>query len=170
MIRASEDWIYIYGPGDESLWTIHAPTPSGSSWTETFTLRGLGAEVLREYELVGSSVSGIWNELGTPRLWTGPTGQIRKRPEHLPYGEPAVSSAQKLQFTGHERDARGQAHPIALATRAEVSGYSTVAVKSRIDASGSAVISATHYSITRGFLFTEIHIAKGNLARIDRRQ
>ena len=60
MVRASEDWIYIYGPGDERLWTIHAPTPQGSTWTETYTLRGLGAEVLREYQLVGGTVSGTW--------------------------------------------------------------------------------------------------------------
>ena len=133
MVHQSGAWRYIYGPGDERIWTIYAPSPDASTWTETWTLRGLGGQLLREYQVVGGNSAGNWSwtedsihrdglvlamatpsetrpasldHLGSPRLWTGAGGTIRSRPIHLPYGEAAVASSEKLQFTGHERDAR----------------------------------------------------------------
>lgn len=49
MMTSTTTHTYLYGPSDERVWTINA-TVAGN-FVETISLRGLGNEVLREYEI-----------------------------------------------------------------------------------------------------------------------
>ena len=126
-------WFHIYTAEGERLVTIDwwEGVPSRQA---TFTLRGLGSQVLSQFELVGPDQSGNWerdrdyiyagsrllasddesgsgevhyhlDHLGTPRLLTDATGARISAHDYLPYGEEiTVAGADVMKFTGHERD------------------------------------------------------------------
>jgi RHS repeat-associated protein len=122
---------YIYTADDERFVEIDT---SGSGIMATYTLRGLGGEVLRRFEHVwgtgwfwekdyvhrgGSMLAAVTVEgvqhfhldhLGTPRLITNSAGAEISRHTYFPFGEEANILSQdpeRLKFTGHERDANG---------------------------------------------------------------
>lgn len=105
MIKKAQDSTYVYGPGDERVWTIINP-PGNTlerNVTERYTLRGLNNEVLRQYVVYGGNYAGNWrwekdyvyaggrllaaetplgvrhyhpDHLGTPRLVTDASGTV----------------------------------------------------------------------------------------------
>jgi len=106
---------YLYGPGDERFWIIDTKQNSvNEDNEETFTLRGLANEVLREYKVIGGNAVGHWSwqkdyvyrgrkllaaetingirhyhidHLGSPRLITDANGTAYERMQFLPFGE-----------------------------------------------------------------------------------
>ncbi|HEY9282674.1 MAG TPA: RHS repeat-associated core domain-containing protein [Pyrinomonadaceae bacterium] len=131
-VSAGRGATYIYAPNDERLWVIDA-TNGAQNLTHTMTVRGARNEVLREYSVRGNyATSGNWSwakdyvyrsdkllsteapgraplhyhldHLGTARLITDAAKAVVERPLHHPFGEPVTGSAERLQFTGHERD------------------------------------------------------------------
>jgi RHS repeat-associated protein len=106
---------YLYGPNEERFWTIDTKQNNlYSDNEETFTLRGLNNEVLREYKVVGGNEAGHWfwqkdyiyrdskllaaetpngirhyhvDHLGSPRLITDANGVAYERLQFLPFGE-----------------------------------------------------------------------------------
>lgn len=130
----TEDWFYIYTADDERVWSFkpgQGTTPRFDRWT----LRGLDGTVLREYPISGY-VWNNWEDkiyrdgqplanylsggqrrhfdldhLGTPRLITNTAGSVTSYHVYYPFGEEATSStqdAERLKFTGHERDLNNQ--------------------------------------------------------------
>ncbi len=119
----SGQWIYLYTADDERAWSYK--TDNTSLWT----LRGPGAEVLREYTTDGGwavasdyiyrdgslmaaeTPQGIrhfhLDHLGTPRLISDSQGQQAAYHVYFPCGEEATDFNQdtiRTKFTGHERD------------------------------------------------------------------
>ncbi len=119
----SGEWIYLYTADNERAWSYK--TDNTSRWT----LRGLGAEVLREYTtdggwavasdyiyrdgalLAAETPQGIrhfhLDHLGTPRLISDSQGQQAAYHVYYPFGEEATAFNQdtiRAKFTGHERD------------------------------------------------------------------
>lgn len=61
MISTAPNLTYLYGPNDERLWIIDTKgTADNSDNEETFTLRGLSNEVLREYKTYGGNEPNRW--------------------------------------------------------------------------------------------------------------
>jgi RHS repeat-associated protein len=116
MIVTAPGLTYLYGPGEERFWIIDTKQNNVNSDNEdTFTLRGLGNEVLREYKTVGGNAVGNWfwqkdyiyrggtlltaetntngamhyhvDHLGSPRLVTDANGTAWERLQFLPFGE-----------------------------------------------------------------------------------
>ncbi len=133
MTNGGEDWVYLYTADDERFWMYNTNT-GFSRWT----LRGLGGEVLREY----NTSAGVWtvaddyvyrdhglllasetpagrrhfslDHLGSPRLVTDGTGVQVAYHVYYPYGEEATAfnqDGERLKFTGHERDLASAASP-----------------------------------------------------------
>jgi RHS repeat-associated protein len=119
----TDEWAYLYTADDERAWSYK--TDNTSLWT----LRGLDAKVLREYNNNGTwSVaedyiyrSGLLlaaetptgtrhfhlDHLGSPRLVSNNLGQQAAYHVYYPYGEEATAYNQdtiREKFTGHERD------------------------------------------------------------------
>jgi|CXWL01.1.fsa_nt_gi RHS repeat-associated protein len=138
MMKSSPGRFLIYGPGDERIWEFAYTDPfNAATFVETYALRGLGGQVLREYKLTGGNATGNWSlaedfvyrdgqllasatptatthftldHLGSPRLATGPTGTTVAYHAYYPFGEEATSSSQdsqRMKFTGHQRDNLG---------------------------------------------------------------
>lgn len=132
MIRYAPGLTYIYGPDDERLSVVDRHDPTFV--VETYTLRGLDNEPLREYVMSGSDAAGNWkwqkdyiyrdsqllasespagtqhyhlDHLGSPRVITDSSAQAVQRPQYFPFGEEATAPAapgERLKYTGHERD------------------------------------------------------------------
>ncbi|MDX1999251.1 MAG: RHS repeat-associated core domain-containing protein, partial [Thermoanaerobaculia bacterium] len=126
--------ILLYGPGDERIWEFAYTSSAASTFRETFSLRGLGGQVLREYRDIGGNSTGNWSlaeefiyrdgqllasvtptqtthytldHLGTPRLATGNGGTTLAYHAYFPFGEEVTNpgqNAQRMKFTGHQRD------------------------------------------------------------------
>ncbi|HEX6900067.1 MAG TPA: RHS repeat-associated core domain-containing protein [Thermoanaerobaculia bacterium] len=125
MTSGGEDWIYLYTADDERIWSYKADG-TFSRWT----LRDLEGKVLREYQ----NKSGVWSlgtdyiyrdgsllaaetptgrrhfhldHLGTTRLITRGSGHQAAYHVYYPFGEELTAfnqDAEKMKFTGHERD------------------------------------------------------------------
>jgi RHS repeat-associated protein len=106
---------YLYGPNEERFWIIDTKQDNDNSNNEeTYTVRGLGDEVLREYRVIGGNAVGHWywqkdyvyrgsallaaetqsgvrhylvDHLGSPRLITDGNGTAWERMQFLPFGE-----------------------------------------------------------------------------------
>jgi RHS repeat-associated protein len=120
-----ENWAYLYTADDERLWSYDL-VRNLSHWT----VRDLGAKVLRDYLNMG----GTWSvatdyiyrdglllaaetqtgqrhfhldHLGTPRLITRAGGEKVAYHVYYPFGEEATvynQDTERMKFTGHERD------------------------------------------------------------------
>ncbi len=125
----AEDWRYIYTADDERIWSFK--TGGVSRWT----LRDLSNRVLREYTnnagtwsvtetfihrggqlLAADTTTGVshfhLDHLGTPRLVTNQLGVKTAYHVYWPYGEELTAAnqdAERMKFTGHERDLNGAA-------------------------------------------------------------
>lgn len=132
MMKTSPGKIYLYNADDERVWIYDHSSGNPASYTDTFTLRGLNNEVLREYTTYGGNAVGRWSwakdyvymgsnllaseepsgrlnyhvdHLGTPRLVTNNARQVVSSHQYLPFGEEATGGGGgRLKFTGHERD------------------------------------------------------------------
>ncbi|MCP3998925.1 MAG: RHS repeat-associated core domain-containing protein, partial [bacterium] len=137
LIRRQRDgetqaWVFAYTADDERIATLEL-----TSGDHRWTLRDSGGLLLREFEYddadnvypvrdqiyrgpsllatVSQDVSGVFGEvahysldhLGTPRLITTDTGEVKSLHKYYPFGEEATLSTQDqhpMKFTGHERD------------------------------------------------------------------
>lgn len=127
MKNGAEEWYYLYTADDERAWSFK----QGGTLSR-WTMRGLGGEVLREYE--ANTLTGTWtlsedfiyrgaqllaaetplgrrhfslDHLGSPRLVTAKGGKEEAYHVYYPYGEELTAVNQdthRLKFTGHERD------------------------------------------------------------------
>lgn len=123
---------YLYDASDERVWiydhyddTDPTTPPNTASYKDTFVLRGLGNQVLREYEILGGNASGNWkwtkdyiyrgarllasessangrldyhvDHLGTPRLITNTSRHRVSYHQYFPFGEEATSSQQNTE-------------------------------------------------------------------------
>jgi RHS repeat-associated protein len=125
MQSSPESWAYLYTADDERLWSYDL-VRNLSHWT----VRDLGAKVLRDYLNMG----GTWSvatdyiyrdglllaaetqtgqrhfhldHLGTPRLITRAGGEKVAYHVYYPFGEEATvynQDTERMKFTGHERD------------------------------------------------------------------
>jgi RHS repeat-associated protein len=120
----AEDWVYLYGADDERFWSYRT-AGNGSVWA----LRDLEGNVLRQYNshlgwgnyedyvyrgsalLAGLLSTGEQrhfdvDHLGTVRLVTDAAGNQTAFHRYYPYGkeQTAVQEADRMRFTGHERD------------------------------------------------------------------
>jgi RHS repeat-associated protein len=122
----TEDWAYVYGPDDERFWSYRvAGSGPGSIWT----LRDLSGHVLRQYNSHvawgnyedyvyrdGLLLAGLLSDgqqrhfdvdhLGTVRLVTDAAGNQVAFHRYYPFGkeQTALQEADRMKFTGHERD------------------------------------------------------------------
>jgi RHS repeat-associated protein len=140
MTKKTPGKTYLYGPTDERVWSIDkgyndlttAPAPLPPI-VETITLRGLGNEVLREYQVTGGNADGHWrwmrdniyrggallaaetlqygrrnyhlDHLGSARFVTNSQGAVTDSMAYYPYGMEAQGfNSDQLRFTGQERD------------------------------------------------------------------
>jgi RHS repeat-associated protein len=130
MTSGAEDWIYIYTADDERVWSYDLGT-NASRWT----LRGLDGKVLRDftnnngawsiaedylyrdgllfagYLGTGQRRHFALDHLGTVRLVTNTAGTQTDYHVYYPFGEEATpfdANADRMQFTGHERDLNSQ--------------------------------------------------------------
>ncbi len=133
MANGGEDWVYLYTADDERFWAYNTAT-GFSRWT----IRDLGGQVLREYNTSGGvwTVADDYvyrdhglllaaetpagrrhfslDHLGSPRLTTDATGVQVAYHVYYPFGEEATSptqDAERMKFTGHERDLANPASP-----------------------------------------------------------
>jgi RHS repeat-associated protein len=119
MIKTAPGSTYIYGPDDERVWVVN--NQDRSNIVETITIRGLGNEVLREYQVNGGDRAGHWvwtkdyiygggrliasqaplggrhyhlDHLGTPRAITDVNGNLvyGLNYQYLPFGEVASAT------------------------------------------------------------------------------
>lgn len=122
----AQDEVYVYGVGDERIATVSA-AHAAPVWS--WTIRD-AARVLRRFEQSGGQWT--WREdyvyrdgavlaavvggetrhfhldhLGSPRVTTADSGRVVARHAYYPYGREigASDDAERLRFTGHERDA-----------------------------------------------------------------
>ncbi|MEO1368995.1 MAG: hypothetical protein AAFX50_17600, partial [Acidobacteriota bacterium] len=126
---------YLYTADDERLATLDLTDLASGTVRETWTLRGLGNEVLRVWETENGSWS--WkrdyiyrgnalaasetaddsgplhyhqDHLGSARLITTSTGAVKSRHVYFLLGTEFTSpGTEQLKFTGHERDKNGNA-------------------------------------------------------------
>ena len=131
MKSGPREWIYVYTVDGERIWQFKVGAePRFDRWT----LRDLGGQVLRIYEVSGGNEWDVdtdyvyrngsllaaetrdgerhfhLDHLGTPRLITGPVGGQVSYHAYLPYGGELTNPSQDdvaLKFTGHERDLEG---------------------------------------------------------------
>ncbi len=130
MTSGAEDWIYVYTADDERVWSYNLGT-NVSRWT----LRGLDGKVLRDftnnngawsiaedylyrdgllfagYLGTGQRRHFALDHLGTVRLVTNTAGTQTDYHVYYPFGEEATpfdANADRMQFTGHERDLNSQ--------------------------------------------------------------
>ena len=130
MTNGAEDWAYIYSADDERIWSYDIGR-NNSRWT----LRGLDDKVLRDFANTGGVWSinedyiyrnGLLlaaylgngqrrhfslDHLGTVRLVTNTVGSQTDYHVYYPFGEEATPfdlNADRMQFTGHERDLNAQ--------------------------------------------------------------
>ena len=122
----AEDWAYIYGPDEERFWSYRvAGSGTGSQWT----LRDLSGKVIRQYNAHlgwgnyedyvyrdGLLVAGLLSDgtqrhfdvdhLGSVRLVTDAAGNQVAFHTYYPFGKEltALQEADRMKFTGHERD------------------------------------------------------------------
>ncbi len=129
--------IYVYSADDERLAVIDykaGGTVQPGLIKETWSVRGLGHEVLRDFESVHGTASGGWSHardyvrqglllsasilpddrrhyfhldhLGTPRLVTDADKRRVSQPNYFPFGEELsmASDGERMKLTGHERD------------------------------------------------------------------
>jgi RHS repeat-associated protein len=115
MIVTAPGLTYLYGPDEERFWIIDTKQNNlNDDNEETYTLRGLDNEVLREYKVVGGNAVGHWfwqkdyvyrddkllaaetqngvrhytvDHLGSPRLITDANATAYERMQFLPFGE-----------------------------------------------------------------------------------
>lgn len=132
MMKTAPGKTYLYNASDERVWIVDHSGGDAANFLETFFLRGLGNEVLREYSVSGGDAAGHWawandyiymgdrllssespagrlnyhlDHLGTPRLITNNAKQAVSTHQYLPFGEEATGGGGgRLKFTGHERD------------------------------------------------------------------
>ncbi len=123
MVSGAEDWRYIYDANDERLWSYRIGG-GGSLWT----LRGLNAQVLREYRshlswtnyvdsifrgspllatapstAAGGGINHLHTDhLGTPRLITNSIGSIVGFHAYYPFGE-EVATTFSTTYTDRQR-------------------------------------------------------------------
>ncbi len=131
-VSGSQEWLYIYDADDERVWSFQPGVPGVSLRFDRWTLRDLGAKVLRTYEATGYNWTGSVAEddiyrdglllaaevpgqtrhfhldhLGSPRLITDQAGAQVAFHAYFPFGEEATAfnqDSERLKFTGHERD------------------------------------------------------------------
>ncbi len=130
MTNGSEDWAYIYTADDERIWSYDIGLN-----TSLWNLRGLDGKVLRTFSTSGGVMSvaedyiyrdGLLlagylgngqrrhfslDHLGTVRLVTNTAGAQTDFHVYYPFGEEATAfdpNADRMQFTGHERDLNSQ--------------------------------------------------------------
>lgn len=119
--------VWIYGPGDERLWTLRWPNPADSSTlVEVYFLRGLDQRVRREYYELGGNAVGKWSvgkdyiyrdgqllaayvppieqtlhysldHLGSPRLLTDQGRATLALHHYYPFGEEATNPNQDAE-------------------------------------------------------------------------
>jgi RHS repeat-associated protein len=115
MIVTAPGLTYLYGPKEERFWVIDTKQNNfNPDNEETYTLRGLSNEVLREYKVMDGNAAGHWfwqkdyvyrgskllaaetvngvrhyhvDHLGSPRLITDVNGAAYERMQFLPFGE-----------------------------------------------------------------------------------
>jgi len=130
MTNGTEDWAYIYTADDERIWSYNL----GANFSH-WILRGLDGKVLQDFLnsngwsvaedyiyrdgllLAGYLGSGqrrhfSLDHLGTVRLVTNTAGTQTDYHVYYPFGEEATAfdpNADRMQFTGHERDVNSQA-------------------------------------------------------------
>ncbi|HEX3554177.1 MAG TPA: hypothetical protein VIA62_13205, partial [Thermoanaerobaculia bacterium] len=134
MASGSEHALYVYTADDERVWSYDLAR-NLSHWT----VRDLGGKVLRDYV----NDSGAWSlgtdyvyrdglllaaetqtgqrhyhldHLGTPRLITRGSGYLADYHVYYPFGEEASAfnqDAERMKFTGHERDLASPAGAIS---------------------------------------------------------
>lgn len=132
MTNGTEDWAYIYTADDQRIWSYNL----GANFSH-WTLRDFGGKVLRTFTtsagvlnvaedyiyrgdgllLAGYLGSGqrrhfSLDHLGTVRLVTNSGGAQTDFHVYYPFGEEATAfdpNADRMQFTGHERDVNSQA-------------------------------------------------------------
>jgi RHS repeat-associated protein len=114
---------FLYGPGDERLWTIDwTAGAAASSWVQTWTLRDLDGSPLRQFRNLGENTTAAnWSfhrdyvyrggallaahtpqglhhfhldHLGSPRLITGANGTTLAQHLYFPFGEEATNPGQ----------------------------------------------------------------------------
>jgi RHS repeat-associated protein len=120
----AQDWYYIYGPDDERFWSYRT-SDAASQWA----LRDLNGKVLRFYEAHlgwgnfedyvyrdGLLLAGIFydgqqrhfdvDHLGSVRLITDAFGNQTGFHRYYPFGKEhtGLQQAERMKFTGHERD------------------------------------------------------------------
>ncbi len=131
-VSGTEEWLYMYDADDERAWSFKPGVAGTSVRFDRWTLRDLGGKALRTYEASGYNWTGSWAEddiyrdgllfaaetptgprhfhldhLGTPRLITDGMGTQLAYHVYYPYGTEATAfnqGAERLKFTGHERD------------------------------------------------------------------
>jgi RHS repeat-associated protein len=119
-----QDWSYIYGPDNERFWSYRNDA-TGSLWA----LRDLSGKVLRQYNAGpgwsnyedyvyrdGLLLAGLLSDgqqrhfdldhLGSVRLITNSSGAQVGLHLYYPFGkeQAALQEAERMKFTGHERD------------------------------------------------------------------
>jgi RHS repeat-associated protein len=115
---------YLYTADDERIGIVEMTGTPVYTWT----IRGFGNEILRNYRGTGAGMAWVEDEiwrggsllanerpsltrhyaldhLGSPRALTGSTGTFLGTQDFQPYGAGGTTDGGALQFTGHERDA-----------------------------------------------------------------
>lgn len=126
LVTPAETWVHIYDAMGERVWSWR----TSSSRIDTYALRGQDGRVLslftktgstytwedyayREGQLLGAQASSSGavthldvDHLGSLRLESDQSGQQLTYHEYWPFGEEITStaSAERMRFTGHERD------------------------------------------------------------------
>lgn len=133
LIIGSQEWHYMYDADDERVWSFRAGAPRFDRWV----LRDLDGKALRTYEATdwvwnapvsdhiyrgdkllatewptnGGRKVAMLDHLGTPRLIRSAAFGTVVDHHYLPFGEEEAggSDAERMKFTGHERDANDPA-------------------------------------------------------------
>jgi RHS repeat-associated protein len=120
----SRSYRYLYTADDERIGIVEVTGTPAYTWT----IRGFGNEILRNYRGTGTGMAWVEDEiwrggsllanerpsltrhyaldhLGSPRALTASTGTLIGTQDFQPYGTGGTTDGGALQFTGHERDA-----------------------------------------------------------------